>query len=488
MIVNVSEYGSKGRGGAGAGRSFKGAFSYYLHDKREPGQSGPLNTSERVAWTETRNLETDDMRTAQRVMIATAENEQTLKREAGRRVGKRTEFPVYSYSLSWHPTKEPAPTREEMVRAADESLKTLNAEGRQAVIVCHTDRDHPHVHVIVNRVSDRDGMALAMGKDFDRLDKWAHGYEVSRGYIVTPDRDAKYQNREQNPDRAARRDYAEKARATAQERAHDRKSQVGHLKALGEAQSVRHKDQWRQLSEGNKAAREGIYRVHGDRIKDAIARHKAESKPIWQKHYREWRKDERAFRHREKSLGGVVRNAWETAKHQRDTGQLGDRSMIGATVRNVFSSEARERAFNEAHTLDRRELSGRLKGIIDREVKEIQAERKDQLHEQRQTFQTERSALKDRQQAERKDLSRAWNAIQLERGNDGRKPYLKERDGRENRPDREREPSSLFDKLDRQKDQQPARERGSFFDRMERLEREEREKPRGRERDMDRDR
>ena len=57
---------------AGTGHSFKGALAYYLHDKRASDALPQLSSNERVAWTETRNLATDDMHTAQRVMIATA--------------------------------------------------------------------------------------------------------------------------------------------------------------------------------------------------------------------------------------------------------------------------------------------------------------------------------------------------------------------------------------------------------------------------------
>jgi hypothetical protein len=37
------------------GSSFRGAAAYHLHDKGEEGQARPV-TSERVAWTATRNL------------------------------------------------------------------------------------------------------------------------------------------------------------------------------------------------------------------------------------------------------------------------------------------------------------------------------------------------------------------------------------------------------------------------------------------------
>lgn len=58
------------------GHSFEGALAYYLHDKGK-------ETDERVAWTETRNLMTDDPQAAKRIMIATALRSDALKAEAG---------------------------------------------------------------------------------------------------------------------------------------------------------------------------------------------------------------------------------------------------------------------------------------------------------------------------------------------------------------------------------------------------------------------
>ena len=55
------------------GKSFKGAALYLLHDKDRAA------TSERVAWTETRNLLTDDPHRAWRVMAATAMKQDILK-------------------------------------------------------------------------------------------------------------------------------------------------------------------------------------------------------------------------------------------------------------------------------------------------------------------------------------------------------------------------------------------------------------------------
>jgi len=64
------------------GTSFKGAGLYYLHDKRLEGETEKL-TSERVAWTETRNLMTDDAEFSLRIMAATAMDKDRLKEAAG---------------------------------------------------------------------------------------------------------------------------------------------------------------------------------------------------------------------------------------------------------------------------------------------------------------------------------------------------------------------------------------------------------------------
>ena len=66
------------------GASFKGAMAYYTHDKRAEGAGAHLTTSERVAWSETRNMLTERMATATQIMIATAERAPVLKEHAKR--------------------------------------------------------------------------------------------------------------------------------------------------------------------------------------------------------------------------------------------------------------------------------------------------------------------------------------------------------------------------------------------------------------------
>src|SRR5437868_10853416 len=64
------------------GRSFRGAFLYYAHDKRHEGEAVRL-TTDRVAWVETVNLPTGDPERAWRIMAHTALAQAELKTAAG---------------------------------------------------------------------------------------------------------------------------------------------------------------------------------------------------------------------------------------------------------------------------------------------------------------------------------------------------------------------------------------------------------------------
>ena len=156
---------------------------YCLHDRWVPGQGHP-ESAERVEWTETRNLATEQGDRAARIMAATAEASPELKRLAGAAAtGRKLEKPVCHYSLNW--AKEEKPDRQEMSRAAEESLKALGMERHQALIVSHRD-GQPHVHVIANRVDPESGKAAGLSRSKLRLSKWAERYEREQGKIRCP--------------------------------------------------------------------------------------------------------------------------------------------------------------------------------------------------------------------------------------------------------------------------------------------------------------
>lgn len=403
---------------AKSGHSFKGALAYYLHDKGGAGDAR-AQTAERVAWTEVRNLVTDDPEAAKRIMIATAQQADELKARAGiKATGRKSNAHVYAYSLAWHPDEAGQLDRTEMLRAVDQSLKILGAQEHQALIVCHTDQKHPHVHVVVNRVHPTTGKMLSTSNDRFKLSDWANEYERGRGQILTPKREEKRELREQFAEKTARQEFAQEKRAEATARPKADKSKAAMLKEFGEAQKVDHGQQWRDLSEKNKAARTAIYDTYAERIRTAQERHKAECKPIWASYFKQARAEERAFAVNEKSLTGVVANAIKATAHQKETGQLGPRGVLSATFGNVLSSQARAAAFGQRQELNRQQMAGQLKTVLDQEIAGLKDRRAKALSAQRTAYDTARAALIEKQDLERGKIREAWRQIYTDRGKD----------------------------------------------------------------------
>ena len=158
-----------------------------LHDRWVPGLRHP-ESAERVEWTETRNLATEqgDRAAPDHVGhgggVPGAENAW----QGAAATGRKLEKPVCHYSLNW--AKDEKPDRQEMLRAAERSLKALGMERHQALIVSHRD-GQPHVHVIANRVDPESAKAAGLNRSKLRLSKWAERYEREQGKIRCPARD-----------------------------------------------------------------------------------------------------------------------------------------------------------------------------------------------------------------------------------------------------------------------------------------------------------
>lgn len=403
------------------GHSFKGAMAYYLHDKRHDAAAPQPTTAERVAWTENRNLAVDDPRAAMHIMIATAKSADQLKAAAGvSNAGRKSNAHVYAYSLAWHPDEAGQLDRAEMVRAADASLKALAADHLQAVIVCHRDQKHPHVHIILNRVDPATGKMHGFSKDREILSAWANEYERSRGQVLTPKREEKRllqetfaKSAEQAPQ--PRREPQERPKAPKVD-----KSPAAMLKELGDAQKARHKQEWADLSAGQQPQRDKIYSGYGARIKEAAERHKVETKAIWREYFREARTAQAAFASRERTVTGVLRNAIDAATHQQQTGAAGDRGKLSLVFANVLSSQARKTTFEARQELGRAEMALRLRAVLTKEIDQLKAQRAAELATQRQQFGNARTALIERQNVEAAKVREAWRQIYADRGKDPR--------------------------------------------------------------------
>ena len=167
------------------GRSFKGAALYHFHDK-DPDRDTPNDlkptTDDRVAFIATRNLAFDDPDKAVSEMIATAYAQNELKREAGlSTAGRKCTEPVKTISLSWHPDDKP--TYDHMIEAADRYLKHMKWDEHQAVFVGHSDTEHPHIHILLNRIHPETGRVLDDRLDYKRSQEWALEYEKEMGRV-----------------------------------------------------------------------------------------------------------------------------------------------------------------------------------------------------------------------------------------------------------------------------------------------------------------
>ena len=195
------------------GHSFKGVASYLTHDK------GKAKTSERVAWTSTHNLYTEDIEEAALFMAWTDKNRDLLKTKNGnyRRGAEAENGNVYHYSLSWSPDE--TPSREEMERHGHSSVAALGLAEHQYFFVSHTDEPHPHLHAVINLVHPKTGKIASVYRDRKILDHHAHEYEQEHG-IKCDNRDNKYQAWEEKKrafsEKERREDYTKKVTAAYQ--------------------------------------------------------------------------------------------------------------------------------------------------------------------------------------------------------------------------------------------------------------------------------
>lgn len=283
-----------------SGQSFRSAAEYCLGDKapeREEGEEQERKKhqegepswargimSERVAWTQTLNLSTDDPYQATRMMAATVGYAPTLKQRAEVKAGGRElAKPVCHYSLSWKEGEQPS--RPEMIRAAETTLAVLQMPRNQALLVAHRDTDCAHVHVIANRVSWEDGRAAKLTMSRLNLSRWAEGYERSRGEIQCPRRvehnrirssgeavydresrrDGDYR-RDRREDRFGRQRFAEgrtpEEKAKVAEQRADEQEVTDQCRASMKERRAsidRHqKRQWRELYQRQEREREGF--------------------------------------------------------------------------------------------------------------------------------------------------------------------------------------------------------------------------------------
>lgn len=152
----------------GTGAGFRGVVNYLMLGKRDD------ENPSRVAWSETRNLLTDDPDQAPAHMRATASQSQRCKK------------PVYHFVISWR--EDESPSTDVMRAIGDTTLGDLGLADHQALLIAHNDTDHRHLHVVVNRVHPETSKAWATSKDWERLEVSLGRQAKEHGLLFVPGR------------------------------------------------------------------------------------------------------------------------------------------------------------------------------------------------------------------------------------------------------------------------------------------------------------
>jgi len=405
------------------GASFKGAAAYLLHDI-------DAASGQRVAWTDVRNLASSNPETAWRVMAATALDADRLKERAGiKATGRKSAQSVLHLVLSWHPDEAASLDREQMLAAAEGALKAIGAGDRQALIIAHNDSAHPHLHILVNRVSSRDGRLLSSSKEKLKLSKWAQRYEEERGKIYCEDRVL-------NNEARARGEYTRaekgipwqimKAERLVREAANDNPTKVQQLRAQLQEQVRgvgarmravvnRHAREWTEFEAAHIERRREI--VQSFQRARAKARQGifAEFRPLWRElRAREQEEAARLARDEATRLGrlrtvfrmiGTWRSAFE-----------GDRLQAASGLWSaLFSSEKRRELLGQEQTKRREALESRQRRTIRQAITPIHAEHRLRLHTWSRAFQADRSSLVLAHSADRAKLRAEWAKLRQDR-------------------------------------------------------------------------
>jgi len=402
------------------GHSFMGVAAYVLHDKDR------ATTSDRVGFTETRNLATDDPHVAARVMAADAMDRERRKDEAGvKRTGQKSTKSVLHLSISWHPDQNPS--REEKTQAADGALKALGAQKHQAIIVEHLDEPQAHLHLIVNRADPKTGKMLSSSKEKIRLSEWAEALERnSPDGIQCPQR---VTNNE-----ARRRGEFTRASGWVSREEHEARNAAANDNRDPEKEKKRLADKKRR-ADLSQDGRDMASR-HAQGFSELLGAHKAREKEIrksarrgrtmqidavragYKDHrtylFHEKQAESRAFDRDEATARGRVQNRRKEYDARRAIGQ--GRARATAGVFNPRASEAdRKHRVMAPHRKREAELNAAQRKQERAAARSVAAERTRLIEENRARYVAERSSLILTQKLERAALQSRWKTINDER-------------------------------------------------------------------------
>ncbi|MFK4522907.1 hypothetical protein ABIF90_000888 [Bradyrhizobium japonicum] len=296
--------------------------------------------------------------------------------------GRKLTDPVYCYSLSWAPGEEP--TRDEMVKAARESLKALGMESHEALLIGHNDEPHPHIHVIVNRVNPETGIAEPLKMDYLKLSTWAEGYEKQQGKIRCEQR---VENNELRRKGEFVRDWQSVRRGEYQRWQTDRVNR----------QVDRRIREDERLDKKHAQERDQIHLARDSRIADQRKRFREAHRGDWRDLYSIQKQEQRRLAEAQKNP--LTRVGFYLRAHReeyRTAGKDGRKAILKGAAAALVGSKTQKRRLELKQTKERLVFAGKLKREADRIRRPI-----DDLHKK------ELAGLARRHDEERHDLRMA---------------------------------------------------------------------------------
>ncbi len=109
--------------------------------------------------------------------------------------------PVGHIALSYSAVDAPKLTDEKMVQLAQEYMREMKITDTQYIIVRHQDREHPHVHIVFNRI-DNNGKTISDRNDMYRNEQVCKKLKAKHGLYFAKGKEQVKQHRLKEPDKS----------------------------------------------------------------------------------------------------------------------------------------------------------------------------------------------------------------------------------------------------------------------------------------------
>ena len=109
--------------------------------------------------------------------------------------------PVGHIALSYSPVDAPKLTDGKMIQLAQEYMREMKITDTQYIIVRHQDREHPHVHIVFNRI-DNNGKTISDRNDMYRNEQVCKKLKAKHGLYFAKGKEHVKQHRLREPDKS----------------------------------------------------------------------------------------------------------------------------------------------------------------------------------------------------------------------------------------------------------------------------------------------